>query len=143
MKTSKSIAIWEGDLKEGEGLMKPEHTDPIPFGAGTRFEDEDGSNPEELLGAALAGCFSMALALALGEEGASPRAIQTAARVSLASTDGGFTITDLELSTEVNADGIDSARLKEIATRTKESCPVSRALAGVERTSVAARLISS
>jgi lipoyl-dependent peroxiredoxin len=131
MSVSKGSGAWTGSLKEGRGLMKPDHAEEIPFGLATRFEGKVGSNPEELVGAALCGCYSMALAGALGREGAEVRTIDTRAQVSLSKDDVGFAITQIELRTEVDAAGIDAIKFDHIARETKESCPVRKALLGV------------
>ncbi|MFO7655144.1 MAG: OsmC family peroxiredoxin [Candidatus Krumholzibacteriia bacterium] len=141
MAISKANATWEGTLKDGKGIMRPEHADPVPFSVGTRFEGQTGSNPEEMIGAALAGCFSMALSLGLEQAGAPPRNIQTAARVRIEKQGDGFTITAIELSTEVSAPGIEDARFQQVAEETKSTCPVSKALAAVERIELTARLV--
>jgi osmotically inducible protein OsmC len=110
---------------------------------GTRFEGTEGSNPEEVIGAALAGCFSMALSVGLEKGGATPVAIRTTAEVSLEPKDGGFAITAIHLDTEAQARDIDDAAFQEIAEATKNGCPVSKALAAVENISLKARLVSS
>ena len=130
MSISKASAQWTGDLKRGQGSMKPEHAEAVPFTLGTRFEGQQGSNPEEMVGAALAGCFSMALAASLGREGLSPERIDTTAEVSLGKDDVGFTISKIELHTRVSVKGIDPIKFDHIARSTKESCPVSKALLG-------------
>ena len=142
MAKSKATATWDGTLKSGSGSMKPAHASAIPFTMGTRFEGAEGSNPEEVIGAALAGCFSMALSLGLEKAGATPLKIQTGAEVSLEQSGGGFTITAIHLDTEVEATGIDDAKFQEVAETTKSSCPVSKALAAVETIGLDARLIS-
>jgi osmotically inducible protein OsmC len=130
MSISKASAEWTGDLKRGQGSMKPEHASAVQFSLGTRFEGVQGSNPEELVGAALAGCFSMALAASLSREGLSPERIETTAAVSLGKDDVGFTISKIELHTKVSVSGIDPVKFDHIARSTKESCPVSKALLG-------------
>lgn len=126
-------AEWKGDLKQGQGTMK--------LGSGayegaysflSRFEEGAGTNPEELIAAAHAGCFSMALAAALGKEGHSPQRVATEARAHLEKVGEGFGITRIELRTEALVPGIDHATFHQIATRAKETCPVSKALAGVD-----------
>jgi lipoyl-dependent peroxiredoxin len=126
-------AEWSGDLKAGEGTMA--------LGSGayqgrysfsTRFEEEPGTNPEELIGAAHAGCFSMALSGALTRAGFPPENIRTRARVHLEKGEAGFSITRIELDTEAKVPGIDDQQFQEHARGAKEGCPVSRALAGVE-----------
>jgi len=133
MKERKAGAVWEGDLKNGDGR--------VTLGSGlfessysfrSRFEDGAGTNPEELIGAAHAGCFSMALANILAEEGYSPRKISTDARVSLDQVEGDFTITGIELVTEASVPDIEEEIFQKHAKAAKENCPVSKALAGTE-----------
>ena len=133
-------AVWEGGLKDGKGNMK------LGSGAwqgaysfGTRFEETPGTNPEELIGAALAGCFSMALAAGLGRDGHQPQRIATTAKVHLEKQEAGFAITRIDLTTEGSVPGIDEAKFREAAEATKSACPVSKALGGVQ-ISVDARL---
>jgi osmotically inducible protein OsmC len=130
MTISKSSARWEGALKDGRGTMKPAHAPEIPFSLTTRFEGAAGSNPEELIGAALAGCFSMALSAALGQAGITPQSIATSADVSLEKDGAGFKISKIELKTQAKIPGIDKAKFDSIAQDTKKNCPVSKALAG-------------
>jgi osmotically inducible protein OsmC len=130
MGISKGSAQWEGGLKTGRGTMKPEHGSDAPYSAGSRFEGQPGSNPEELLGAALAGCFSMALTVALETAGLKPASIKTTADVTLERQGNGFAITGIALTTVAAVTGIDAARFHEIAETTKKNCPVSKALAG-------------
>lgn len=139
---SHASATWNGTLKAGRGTMKAEHAPEIPFTMGTRFEDQTGSNPEEVIGAALAGCFSMALSLGLEKAGATPKAIRTSAEVSLEKQDEGFAITAIALDTEVEADGIDDGSFQEVAHATKKACPVSKALGAVESITLQANLVS-
>ncbi len=129
MGISKASARWEGGLKDGRGQMKPAHAAEIPFGVGTRFEGAAGSNPEELIGAALAGCFSMALAAALGRAGLTPTEISTSADVQLDKEPDGFRITQIVLTTRAAVPGADAAKFQSIAEETKKTCPVSKALA--------------
>jgi len=128
-------ARWEGGIKDGKGNIK--------LGSGafegaysfqSRFEDGSGTNPEELIGAAHAGCFSMALSLFLGNAGYTPRQINTTAKVHIEQKDNGFAITLIELSTEAKVDDIDDATFQKHAEEAKKNCPVSRALAGTEIT---------
>ena len=141
MPKSNANAIWEGTLKAGSGTMKPEHGGEIQFSMGTRFEGETGSNPEEVIGAALAGCFSMALSVGLEKAGATPGRIRTSAVVPLEKQDEGFAITTIELDTEVEAEGIDDAAFQDVAEATKKGCPVSKALAAVDTITLSARLV--
>lgn len=140
MLKSNATATWNGTLTAGAGTMKPATAAEIPFSMGTRFENQQGSNPEEVIGAALAGCFSMALSVGLERGGATPKAIRTSAEVTLEKRSDGFTITRIHLDTEVEADGIEEDAFQEVAETTKASCPVSKALAAVETISLEARL---
>jgi osmotically inducible protein OsmC len=133
MPTRNAQARWTGGLKDGSGTMR--------LGSGafegrysfkSRMEEGTGTNPEELIGAAEAGCFSMALAGALGEAGHQPQEISTQARVQFEKTEKGWTITRLELETEGTVPGIDDATFNKIANQAKKGCPVSKALAGTE-----------
>lgn len=132
MAISKASAAWDGALKGGRGSMKPAHGADIAFSASTRFEGVAGSNPEELIGAALAGCFSMALAAALGRENMTPESIRTEAEVHLEKLEAGFTITKIDLTTTAKVPGVENAKFQSIAEETKKSCPVSRALTGTK-----------
>ncbi len=143
MGTSRATAKWNGAIKTGDGMMKPAHASEVPFSMGSRFEGKAASNPEEMIGAAFAGCFSMALSLALEKAGAAPKQIRTAADVKLDKDGEGFTITAIELATEVDATGIDAAKLQQLAEKTEESCPVGKALASVARRTVTAKLTTS
>ncbi|RKG81890.1 OsmC family peroxiredoxin [Corallococcus exercitus] len=134
MGISKGSAQWNGGLKDGKGSMKPGHAAEVPFSLGTRFEGQPGSNPEELIGAALSGCFSMALSLGLEKAGLKPTRIQTNADVQLDKQDEGFAITTIALSTEATVPGANDAQFQKIAEETKKGCPVSKALAGVNIT---------
>ena len=130
MPISKASARWEGSLKEGRGTMKPANAGEASFGLGSRFEGQKGSNPEELIGAALAGCFSMALSASLGKAGLTPKSIDTEAQVHLDREGDGFKISKIELTTKASIPGIDAAKFESIAQETKKGCPVSKALAG-------------
>lgn len=134
MSTSHGAAEWNGDAKTGEGSMKPANGPKIGFSLGTRFEGKQGSNPEELIGSALAGCFSMALSLALGKEGMKPKRIETSAEVSLEKDDVGFSIAKIALTTRAQIENADPVKFEHIARSTKESCPVGKALLGVTTT---------
>ena len=140
MGISKASAQWDGDIKSGRGVMKPAHAGEIPFTLGSRFEGQPASNPEELVGAALAGCFSMALSLGLEKAGSKPQSIRTSADVKLDKDGEGFTITSIALTTEVQAAGLDDAKFQEIAAATKKACPVSKALGGVASITLQAKL---
>jgi lipoyl-dependent peroxiredoxin len=135
-------AEWNGTLREGNGTMKMEsRAYEGPYSFTSRFEEGTGTNPEELIAAAHAGCFSMALAGDLGRAGLTPNRVSTRARVQLDKTDAGFTITKITLDTEADVPGIDQATLDEIAQKTKLGCPVSRALGAVETIEVNAKLV--
>jgi osmotically inducible protein OsmC len=143
MGISKASAQWDGNFKTGKGTMKPAHGADIGFTAGSRFEGQPQSNPEELLGAAFAGCFSMALSVGLEKAGHAPRSIKTTADVKLEQQGGGFAITGIALRTEVAATGLDADKLKSIADETKKGCPVGKALTGVGSVSVESVLVPS
>ncbi|HVH42150.1 MAG TPA: OsmC family peroxiredoxin [Labilithrix sp.] len=140
MGISKASASWDGDLKSGRGTMKPDNAGEIPFSLGTRFEGVKGSNPEEVIGAALAGCFSMALSLGLEKAGMKPERIRTEAKVHLDKAGEGFAIKKIELTNETRATGGDEAKFKQVAEETKKACPVSKALAGVSEITLDAKL---
>lgn len=131
-------AAWTGGLKDGNGTLRSEHLD-APYSFPSRFENGAGASPEELIGAAHAGCFSMALALVLGEHGYDPGEIRTSATVRLDT--GELRITGVALETEAEVPGLgDQEEFQKIAEAAKENCPVSKALAGVEIDLASARL---
>ena len=123
-------AHWSGDIKRGKGTVSTESgvLNQQPYGFNTRFEGEKGTNPEELIGAAHAACFSMALSLMLGEAGYTADAIDTTADVSLDKTDGGFAITKVALKSKVTVPGIAPQQFDGIIQKAKASCPVSQLL---------------
>ncbi|MEO5718973.1 MAG: OsmC family protein [Chthoniobacterales bacterium] len=126
-------AVWEGTLKEGKGTMKlGSGAFEGPYSFKSRFENGAGTNPEELLGAAEAGCFSMALSLNLEKAGHPPKLITTTAKVTLEASGGGFKITTIDVQTKADVPGIDDKRFQEQAELTRKTCPVSVALAGTE-----------
>jgi osmotically inducible protein OsmC len=142
MPIRRANAVWEGAIREGKGrvaLGSGAYEEPYSFGS--RFEEAFGTNPEELIGAAHAGCFSMAFSGALGRAGVTPRRIATAAKVHIKKVGEGFSITRIEIDCEADVPGIEEAAFQEIAQKAKETCPVSRALAGTEIT-LQARLAS-
>ena len=141
MLINQAQGTWEGSFKTGRGTMKPGHASEIPFSLGTRFEGKAGSNPDEVIGAALAGCFSMALTLALEEAGMTPVSVRTSARVLVDKEGDGFAIKRIELSNETRATGGDEAKFRAIAEDAKKGCPVSKALRAVEIT-LEAKLVS-
>jgi osmotically inducible protein OsmC len=134
MPTRNASARWEGGFKQGGGTMKlGSGAYEGPYSAKSRFEDGDGTNPEELIGAAHAGCFSMALALMLGDAGHEPESIETDAAVHIDPAEGGgFEISRIELSTRARVPGLDDDEFQRVATQAKEGCPVSKALAGAD-----------
>ena len=141
MPTRTADAEWTGTLQQGSGHMR--------LGGGafdgaysfsSRFEEGEGTNPEELIAAAHAGCFSMALSGNLGKAGFTPERVATTANVHLDKGDAGFSVTRIELVTRARVAGIDDATFQVIAEQAKETCPVSRALAAVPEVTVRATL---
>jgi lipoyl-dependent peroxiredoxin len=133
MPVRQAQAEWLGNFARGSGTMAfGSGAFEGAYTAGSRFEEEEGTNPEELIAAAHAGCYSMALALALSEAGHAPESVQTTAEIHLDKDDGGFSITRSELSTEVKVDGLDEGEFQKLASEAKEGCPVSRALGAIE-----------
>ena len=125
-------AIWNGTLREGNGSMSlGSGAFEGAFSFGTRFEETPGTNPEELIGAAHAGCFSMALSGNLVRAGFAPEQITTTADVHIERVEAGFKITRIVLHTEARVPGIDESTFREQAEATKTGCPVSQALASV------------
>jgi osmotically inducible protein OsmC len=134
MAVRKGNAEWWGDLKSGKGKLSSETgvLNNISYDAASRFETGSTTNPEELLGAAHAACYSMALANALSKEGFKVNSIKTVDDIHLNKTDAGFTITKIVIHTEGKVDGVDEAAFKKHAEATKSGCPVSRALKAVD-----------
>ena len=135
MPTRNAEAVWEGDLKGGRGtvsLGSGAYRGPYSFQS--RFESGAGTNPEELIAAAHAGCFSMALSHALAQAGHPPRRVHTTARVHLEKTPDGFAIPRIDLVTEADVPGLDDAAFRQQAEQAKRTCPVSRLLAAAEIT---------
>ena len=129
MATSNAVAIWEGKLKDGKGSFKAQSgVFSGSFSFGTRFEGKKGSNPEELIAAAHAGCFSMALSSALEKAGHPATRIETRAAVTLEMVDGAPKITKSVLDVRGRVDGIDQAAFEQAAEGAKKNCPVSKAL---------------
>lgn len=126
----KASAVWQGGIKDGKGSITTESgvLASTPYSFATRFEGAKGTNPEELIAAAHAGCFSMALSLMLGEAGIDPERIDTSAAVSLEKTEGGFSITRVHLEVSVRAPGADRAKFAAAAAKAKSGCPVSKVL---------------
>lgn len=123
-------AHWEGNIKKGKGTISTQSgaLKEQPYGFNTRFEDEPGTNPEELIGAAHAGCFSMAFSLELGNAGYTADSIDTKAKVTLDKDGDGFSITKIHLDMNAKIPGIDDAEFQKIANGAKEGCPVSKVL---------------
>ncbi|HVT45518.1 MAG TPA: OsmC family protein [Thermoanaerobaculia bacterium] len=135
MPVRKADAVWEGSLREGRGRVRTGSGGcEGAYSFGTRFEEEPGTNPEELIGAAHAGCFSMALSAGLGKAGFSPQRIETKADVHLEKQDAGFSITRIHLTTTGQVPDIDETTFKQHAEDAKKNCPVSRALGAIEIT---------
>jgi lipoyl-dependent peroxiredoxin len=129
MKTSGS-AIWQGGLKDGKGAISTRSgaLKEYPYGFGSRFEGRPGTNPEELIGAAHAGCFTMALSLILGEAGLTAERMETRADVTLDKVDDGYAITAVHLTLTAKIPGADRAKFEELAAKAKAGCPVSKLL---------------
>ena len=128
-------ARWEGSLQDGKGTIRYGNgAFEGQYSFSSRFEEGPGTNPEELLAAAHAGCFSMALSNGLAKAGHPPARVDTTARVHLEKVEGGFGITRIELRTEADVPGIDETAFQEQASTAKLNCPVSKALAAVEIT---------
>jgi lipoyl-dependent peroxiredoxin len=135
-------ARWDGSLQEGAGTMRmASGAYEGPYSFQSRFEDGDGTNPEELIAAAHAGCFSMALSLGLGQAGHEPESIETEATVQLDKVGDGFAITHIVLRTRARVPGIDTGELQRQAQAAKDGCPVSKALGGVESIELEAELL--
>ena len=142
MPARKADARWEVALQEGSGTMRlggGAYEGPYSFKS--RFEDGNGTNPEELIAAAHAGCYSMALSGALGRNGHTPTSINTTASVHLNKTDEGFRIQKIDLVTEADVPGLDDATFQQLAEQTKSACPVSVLLSSIEIT-LDAKLVS-
>jgi osmotically inducible protein OsmC len=129
MKRSAS-AVWKGGLKDGKGTISTDSGVLLntQYSFGTRFEDGKGTNPEELIGAAHAGCFSMALSAQLGEAGLTAESIATKATVTLEKTDGGFAISAIHLDLTAKIPGADKQAFETAANNAKAGCPVSKVL---------------
>lgn len=134
-------ARWDGSIGDGKGTMQF-GTFEGPYSAPSRFEEAEGTNPEELLGAAHAGCFSMALSAALTRAGNPPSWIETVASVHIEKVGEGWEVTRIELRTEAEVPGIDDATFRQHAEGAKANCPVSKALGGVGEVTLEATLKS-
>ncbi len=126
----KAWAVWHGSIKEGGGTISTETgvLKEAPYGFKARFESGKGTNPEELIGAAHAGCFSMALTVMLGEAGLTPEKIETDAEITLEKVGAGYEITASHLIVSARIPGAVDAQLQEIAAKAKSGCPVSKLL---------------
>lgn len=133
MKISKKASVlWSGNFKEGKGMISTESGAMTnhPYGVNTRFEGVKGTNPEELIGAAHAGCFTMALALVLGEAKLTADRMETNTEVILEKKEAGFQITAIHLTINAKVPGTNQAQFKELANKAKENCPVSKLFKG-------------
>ena len=132
----KSSAVWSGDLKTGKGTISTQSGTlaDAQYSFKTRFEEGVGTNPEELIAAAHAGCFSMALSAALGEAGITPESIATTATLTLEFIDGSPTVTKIHLDTTAKVPGITDEDFQKTAKGAKENCPISRLLKAAEIT---------
>jgi osmotically inducible protein OsmC len=143
MATRNGSAEWRGDLRSGDGdLTVGDGVFKGAYSFSSRFEEGEGTNPEELIAAAHAACFSMALGNMMAEHGHPADSVRTLARVHLRQTDAGPTIQRIDLETEGRVPGIDREHFAEHAEEAKKGCPVSRALAGVEEITLTARLVT-
>ena len=126
----KASAVWQGDLKSGHGTLSAPSgvLSNAAYSFATRFEDRPGTNPEELIAAAHAGCFSMALSAELGRAGLSPSRIETTAAVTLETVDGKPTVTKSHLTVKAKVPGVDRTKFLEVANGAKAGCPISRLL---------------
>ncbi len=136
MPIRKASAQWRGDLKSGNGDISTETgvLRKTPYNFTSRFENGSQTNPEEILGAAHAACYSMALANGLSSAGFKVNSVVTEDKVHIEKLESGFTITKIEINTEASVDGIDNVAFQKFAEDTKKGCPVSKALAAVEMT---------
>ena len=135
-------AKWSGGLKDGRGSISTQSgaLKAWPYGFASRFENQTGTNPEELIGAAHAACFSMALSKALTDAGYPPTSVETTAAVHLEKVDGAQTVTRIDLVTTGTAPGIDDAEFQKMAEATKTGCPISRLLAPGTEITLTAKL---
>jgi lipoyl-dependent peroxiredoxin len=135
-------ARWDGSLQEGSGTMRmASGAYEGPYSFQSRFQEGDGTNPEELIAAAHAGCFSMALSAELGRAGHSAESVETRATVHLDKVEGGFAIKRIELETQARVPGISDDEFQQVAEGAKKGCPVSQALAAVESIELRATLV--
>jgi len=126
----KASAVWRGGLKDGKGTISSESgvLKETPYSFSTRFENGIGTNPEELIAAAHAGCFSMACSAELGKAGITPQSIHTTATITMDKTDAGWTVTESHLDVAARVPGVDPAKFTAAANAAKAGCPISRLL---------------
>jgi osmotically inducible protein OsmC len=126
----KASAVWKGSLKEGKGTISSDSgvLSSTPYSFSTRFENAKGTNPEELIAAAHAGCFTMALSAQLGNAGITPESLETTASLSLDKLDAGWTVTKVHLDVTARIPGVDQAAFDKAAEAAKAGCPISRLL---------------
>jgi osmotically inducible protein OsmC len=126
--TRKGSAVWQGGIKDGKGAISTESgaLSEYPYGFSSRFDGQQGSNPEELIGAAHASCFTMALSLILGEAKLTAEKMETSAAVTLEQVPDGFAITSIRLTLAAKIPGADDATFQQLAAKAKAGCPVSR-----------------
>jgi osmotically inducible protein OsmC len=142
MPTRNGSAEWRGDLQGGDGTLRVgERSYEGPYTFKSRFEEGEGTNPEELIGAAQAACYSMQLSAMLANDGHTPESVNTVAKVHLRFVDEKPTITLIELETEGRVPGVDDATFQETAKAAKEACLISRALGAVDEISLKAKLL--
>ena len=142
MPTRNGSAEWRGDLQGGDGTLRVgDHSYEGPYTFKSRFEEGEGTNPEELIGAAQAACYSMQLSAMLANDGHTPESVNTVAKVHLRFVDDKPTITLIELETEGKVPGIDDAMFQSTAAAAKEACLISRALAAVPEITLQAKLL--
>ncbi len=142
MPKRRAEARWDGSLQEGNGTMRmASGAYEGPYSFQSRFQEGDGTNPEELIAAAHAGCFSMALSGELGRAGHSAESVETTATVHIDKIEEGFGITRIELDTRARVPGVSDAEFQQIAEAAKKGCPVSQALAAVDSIELQASLV--
>lgn len=142
MPTRTASAQWKGGLKGGQGSFKGQTGLAGSYSFGSRFENAAGSNPEELLAAAEAACFSMALAVGLESNGTPPTSVDTTAACTIEKVGDAFAITRMKLDVRAVVPGVDAAKFKQIAETTKDQCPVSKAIKGNVKIELDAQLAS-
>lgn len=141
MLTRKASAQWKGSIARGSGTMVVAGQ-TLDYSVPSRFESGEGTNPEELIGAAHAGCFAMALSATLTRAGHEPRQLDTSAAVSIAKEDAGWTVKRIDLTVRGDVPGITAEQFADYAAEAKANCPISRALGAVEEVTLDAALVS-